>query len=160
MNEDFKREFLRHTVATVAYRGGKAIKDAPVDFANFKASETTRTPLQILAHIGDLFDWALSMAKGKTVWNDAKPLVWEAESERFFAAVKAFDDFLGSDEPLNKPPEKLFQGPAADALTHIGQINLLRRVFDAPVRGENYFKAEIEIGRVGENQSANRAEFD
>lgn len=160
MNEDLKREFLRHTVATVAYRGGKAINNAPVGFADFKASETTRTPLQILAHIGDLFDWALSMAKGKTVWNDAKPLAWEAESERFFAAVKSFDDLLASDEPIAKPTEKLFQGPVADALSHVGQINLLRRMFDAPVRGENYFKAEIEIGRVGENQSANRTEFD
>jgi hypothetical protein len=155
-----KREFLRHTVATLAYRGGKSIKDAPVGFAEFKASETTRTPLEILAHIGDSFDWALSMARGKTVWNDAKPLDWEAESRRFFAAVKAFDDFLASEEALNKPIEKLFQGPVADALTHVGQINLLRRMFDAPVRGENYFKAEIEIGRVGENQSANRTEFD
>lgn len=160
MNKNFNREFLRHTVATVAYRGGKAITGAPAEFAVFKASETTRTPLQVLAHIGDLFDWALSMAKGKTVWNDAKPLSWEAESERFFAAIRAFDDFLASDEPLNKPAEKLFQGPVADALTHVGQINLLRRMFDAPVRGENYFKAEIEIGRVGENQSANRTEFD
>lgn len=154
------REFLRHTVATVAYRGGKAISGAPDGFADFKASETSRTPLQILAHIGDLFDWALSMAKGKTVWNDAKPLSWSAESERFFAVVKSFDDYLSSAEPIAKPLEKLFQGPVADALTHIGQINLLRRIFDAPVRGENYFKAEIEIGRVGAEQSANRIEFD
>jgi hypothetical protein len=154
------REFLRHTVATVAYRGGKAIKDAPAGFAEFKASETTRTPAQILAHIGDLFDWALSMAKGKTVWNDSKPLLWNEETERFFAAVKAFDDYLASDEAIAKPLEKLFQGPVADALTHVGQINLLRRMFDAPVKGENYFRAEIEVGRVGENQSANRTEFD
>jgi len=154
------REFLRHTVATVAYRGGKALAGAPDGFAFFKASETTRTPLEILAHIGDLFDWALSMAQGKTVWNDSKPLDWNAESERFFAAVKAFDDYLASDNAIAKPSEKLFQGPVADALTHVGQINLLRRMFDAPVRGENYFRAEIEIGRVGSHQSANRTEFD
>jgi hypothetical protein len=160
MNKDLKREFLRHTVATVAYRGGKAIKDAPVGFADFRASETTRTPLQILAHIGDLFDWAISMAKGKTVWNDAQPLAWNEESERFFAAVKKFDDFLASDNEIAKSVEKLFQGPVADALTHVGQINLLRRMFDAPVKGENYFRAEIEIGRVGAEQSANRVEFD
>ncbi len=158
MNEE--REFLRHAVATVAYRGGKAIAGAPEGFADFKASATTRTPLQILAHIGDLFDWALSMAMGKTVWNDAEPLSWEAESERFFSAVKAFDDFLASDNEISKPLEKLFQGPVADALTHVGQINLLRRMFDAPVKGENYFRAEIEIGRVGAEQSANRVEFD
>ncbi|HEY0460466.1 MAG TPA: hypothetical protein VGC97_15125 [Pyrinomonadaceae bacterium] len=160
MNDEQKREFLRHTVATVAYRGGKAIMGAPEGFAGFKASVTARTPLQILAHIGDLFDWALSMAKGKTVWKDAPPLTWELESERFFATVQAFDAFLASDKKIDKPIEKLFQGPVADALTHIGQINILRRVFDAPVRGENYFRAEIEIGRVGAEQSANRVEFD
>jgi len=160
MNEDLKREFLRHTVATVVYRGAKAIKDAPEGFADFKASATTRTPVQILAHIGDLFDWALSIARGKTVWNDATPLPWEAESERFFAAVKAFDDYLASDNEIAKPLEKLFQGPVADALTHVGQINLLRRIFDSPVRGESYYRAEIKIGRVGAEQSANRVEFD
>jgi hypothetical protein len=159
-SENLKREMLRHAVATVAYRGGKAIKDAPEDFSNFKASETTRTPLQILAHIGDLFDWALSIAKGKTVWNDAKPLNWNEESKRFFDAVKRFDDYLASDEPIANSIEKLFQGPVADALTHVGQINLFRRMFASPVRGESYFKAEIEIGRVGENQSATRFEFD
>jgi hypothetical protein len=160
MSDETTREFLRHTVATVAYRGAKAIKDAPEDFADFKASATTRTPVQILAHIGDLFDWALSIARGKTVWNDAAPLPWEAESERFFAAVKAFDDYLASDNEIAKPLEKLFQGPVADALTHVGQINLLRRMFDAPVRGESYYRAEIEVGRVGAEQSANRVEFD
>ncbi len=154
------RDFLRHTVATVAYRGAKAIKDAPTDFADFEASETTRKPIQILAHIGDLFDWALSIAKGKTVWNDAVPQNWQSESERFFASLKAFDDYLASDEPIAKPLEKLFQGPIADALTHIGQINLLRRMFDSPVRGESYYRAEISTGRVGKEQSENRFEFD
>ncbi len=100
------------------------------------------------------------MAAGNQVWNPANPLSWDEESERFFVAIKAFDDHLASDEPVDKKTEKLFQGPVADALTHVGQINLLRRMFDAPVRGENYFRAEIEVGRVGADQSANRMEFD
>jgi hypothetical protein len=154
------RDFLRHTVATVAYRGAKAIANAPDGFSEFKSFETTRTPLEILAHIGDLFDWALSMAIGQTVWKASKPLAWELERERFFAAVKEFDDHLASDAPLASPLEKLFQGPVADALTHVGQLNLLRRMFESPVRGENYFKAEIEIGRVGPEQSVRRVEFD
>lgn len=160
MPEDLKREMLRHTVATLAYRGGKAIANAPESFAAMKAGETTRTPLEILAHIGDLLDWALSMAKGKPVWNDTKPSAWGEEIVRFFAGLEKFDSFLASEEPLGNPPEKLFQGPIADALTHIGQINLLRRMHNAPVRGENYFKADIQTGRVGEKQSANRIEFD
>lgn len=154
------RDFLRHTVATVAYRGAKATANAPDGFGDFKSFETTRTPLEILAHIGDLFDWALSMAIGQTVWKPAKPMAWERERERFFAAVKRFDDHLASDAPVASPLEKLFQGPVADALTHVGQLNLLRRMFESPVRGENYFKAEIEIGRVGAEQSVRRTEFD
>jgi hypothetical protein len=155
-----KREFLRHTVATVAYRGGKAIKDAPEGFGDFRSGESTRTPHEILAHLGDLFDWALSMAKGKTAWVDGKTANWHEESNRFFESIKTFDDYLASDETIHEPVEKLFQGPVADALTHVGQINILRRMFDAPIRGENYFKAEIEIGRVGADQSSKRIEFD
>jgi len=160
MNDNSTREFIRHTVATVAYRGGKAIRDAPEGFADFKASETTRTPLEILAHIGDLFDWALSTAQGQAVWKEAATADWEVQTARFFASVKAFDDYLASDGPVEKPLEKLFQGPIADALTHVGQINLLRRMFLSPVRGENYVRAEIEIGRVGADQSTKRVEFD
>ncbi len=160
MEENPKREMLRHTLATLAYRGGKAIKDAPESFATMKAGETTRRPLEILAHIGDLMDWALWMAREKPVWKDSEPLAWEQETARFFDCLQKLDEFLASDEPLARTCEKIFQGPIADALTHVGQINLLRRMFDAPVRGENYFRAEIEIGRVGRKQSANRVEFD
>jgi hypothetical protein len=154
------REFLRHTVATLAYRGGKAIKDAPDSFGAFKTGETTRTPLEILAHIGDLLEWALTMAKGKPVWKAGAPRAWNEEVERFFDGLKNLDEYLASDAPLGNPVEKLFQGPVADALQHVGQINLLRRLADAPVRGENYFRAEIERGRVGAEQSERRLEFD
>jgi len=160
MPNDLKREMLRHTFAALTYRGGKAIADAPESFAEMKARETTRTPIEILAHIGDLLDWALQMAREKPVWNDSKPLPWEKETERFFDCLEKFDKFLASDESLAQSCEKIFQGSIADALTHVGQINLLRRIHDAPVRGENYFKAKIEIGRVGREQSANRVEFD
>ncbi len=115
-NSDPKRELLRHGLATLAYRGGKAIRNAPSAFADFSASEGTRTPGNILAHIGDLLDWGLSIAAGKQAWKDSKPLPWEKESERFFEALKRFDDYLGSSEPLHATPEKLLQGPVADAL--------------------------------------------
>jgi hypothetical protein len=156
---DPKRELLRHTLATVAYRGGKAIRNAPPGFAEFRAGEGLRTPGQILAHVGDLFDWALSIASGQQKWNDSKPLPWDKETERFFAALKKFDDFLASNEPVQAPPEKLFQGPIADALTHIGQIAILRRMAGAPIKGENYHKAEITSGRVGAEQAAPKREF-
>src|SRR5690348_5886209 len=122
------REMLRHTVATLAYRGGKALRDAPAGFAGFRAGETTRTPGQILAHIGDLLDWGLWLAKGEQKWHDSDPLPWEQGVERFFAGLAAFDACLASEQPLGYSAEKLFQGPVADALTHIGQISLLRRM--------------------------------
>jgi hypothetical protein len=154
------RQFLRHTLATVAYRGGKALRGAPETFAAFHSGDTTRAPAKILAHIGDLFDWALSMAQGKQEWHSSEPLAWNAEVDRFFSALKKFDDYLASGEPLHASAEKLLQGPIADALTHIGQIAMLRRLAGAPIRAENYFVADIAAGRCGAEQTAPRREFD
>lgn len=157
---DSARELLRHTVATLAYRGGKVLRDAPSGFASLRISQKTRTPVEILAHIGDLLDWALWLAQGEHRWNASVPQTWEHEVARFFDSLARFDARLASTEPLASFPEKLFQGPIADALTHVGQIALLRRLGDAPVRGENYFRADIALGRVGPVQSAPRREFD
>lgn len=157
---DVNRELLRHTVATLAYRGGKTLRGAPASFADFRVSDSSRTPAQILAHVGDLLDWALCLAKGKHVWHDSAPLPWEQETQRFFNALGAFDAYLASHERLGFPPEKLFQGPIADALTHVGQIGMLRRLAGSPVRGENYFQAEIVAGRTGPEQAAPVREFD
>jgi len=157
---DPKRELLRHTLATVAYRGGKAIRDTPSSFGDFRVGDSSRTPVQILAHVGDLFDWGLSIARGQQAWNNSQPLPWEQEMERFFAALKAFDEYLASDAPLQAPPEKLFQGPVADALTHVGQIGMLRRLAGIPVRGENYYVAQVSAGQVGRQQPAPKREFD
>jgi hypothetical protein len=160
MDDPGSRELLRHTLATLAYRGGKAVRDVPPGFASFSAGATTRTPAQILAHIGDLMDWGLSVARGEESWHDSTPLAWEAGVARFFAALEAFDRHLAEGGPLAVPAAKLFQGPVADALTHVGQIALLRRLAGGAVRGENYFKAEVAVGRVGAGQAAPRREFD
>jgi hypothetical protein len=156
---DPKRELLRHALATLAYRGGKAVRGAPEGFAVFHVDEGVRAPGQILAHIGDLMDWALSIAMGKREWHDSKPLAWEKEVDRFFAALKKFDDYLASSEPVHATPEKLLQGPIADALTHVGQINMLRRLGGEPVKGESYYEAEITVGRVGADQAKPKREF-
>jgi hypothetical protein len=153
------RQLLRHTLATLAYRAGKALRDVPASFAQFSSGEKGRTPIEILGHMGDLFEWALSISKGPQTWNDSKPLPWDQEVERFFCTVQAFDEYLASDAPLASPAEKLFQGPIADALTHTGQINMLRRMAGCPIKGENYFRAEIVIGRVGLKQAAPLREF-
>ena len=157
---DPKRQLLRHAVATPAYGGGKTLRGAPRGFAEFCASEGTRTPGQILAHVGDLLDWALWIAKGKHEWHDSAPLAWDQEVQRFSAALRAFDDYLASALPLGSSAEKLFQGPVADALTHIGQIAMLRRLAGSPVRGESYFRADIAAGRVGLEQAPPVREFD
>lgn len=159
-SNDSVRQLLRHSVAIVAYRGGKALRDAPDHFASYHIGDKTRTPAQILAHMGDLFDWALSIAQGSQAWHDSTPLPWDVEIQRFFAALKKFDDYLTSAEPLHASPEGLLQGPVADALTHIGQIAMLRRLASSPIKGENYFKADIIAGRIGLEQSAPRREFE
>jgi hypothetical protein len=157
MNE--KRELLRHALATIAYRGGKAVRGAPESFATFKIHAASRTPAEILAHVGDLFDWALSLAQGAQAWHDSTPLAWDKETARFFASLGRFDAYLASDAPLGEAAERLFQGPIADALTHVGQLTMLRRVEGTPVRSENYHRADIAVGRVGPDQTAPRREF-
>ena len=157
---DDTRALLRHTVATVAYRGGKAVRGAPASFAVFSGDTSDRTAVKILAHLGDLYDWALTQAKGAEAWHDSTPLAWDREVERFFAALQRFDDYLASDAPLAVAPEKLFQGAIADSLTHIGQIAMLRRLGGAKMKSENYSRADIVAGRVGNDQSAPKREFD
>ena len=100
------------------------------------------------------------LADGKHDWHNATPLPWDQEVARFFAALTAFDRRLASGEPLECPAEKLFQGPIADALTHVGQLAMLRRMAGCGTRGENYFRATITAGRVGTDQAAPAFEFD
>jgi hypothetical protein len=156
---DPKRELLRHALATLAYRGGKAVHTAPAGFAEFPVNAGVRGPGRILSHIGDLMDWALTIAIGKRQWHDSTPLLWEKEVDRFFASLKKLDDYLASAEPIHTSPEKLLQGPIADALTHVGQIAMLRRMAGGPLKGESYYEAEIACGRVGPEQTAPKREF-
>ncbi len=159
-NADMKREMLRHTVATLAYRGAKAVRGASDSFGSFGSPDTTRTPAKILAHIGDLLDWALSIAKGAESWHDSDPLPWKQECARFHRTLESFDNYLASDAELSATCERLFQGPIADALTHVGQIAMLRRMAGESMKGENYSRAKIEAGRVGAEQEAPKREFD
>jgi hypothetical protein len=150
---------LRHTLATVAYRAAKVLRDTPDDFGQFRPTAGARSAGEILSHLGDLMDWALSLAQGKQRWNDSAPGSWADDSTRFFAALGAFDRYVGSGEPLHIPAEKLFQGAVADTLSHVGQIALLRRLAAAPIRAENYGVAKIEAGRTGSDQNPPVREF-
>jgi len=149
---DDKRQLLRHTVAALAYRAARAMEGAPVAFAEF--ARAGRMPVQLLAHMSDLFDWALSAAQGNERWHTSKPHTWVTEQQRFFAALHAFDSYLASNEPLYASAEGLFQGPIADALTHVGQLAMMRRLAGCPTRVENFFVAEVKAGQVGSEQPA------
>jgi hypothetical protein len=154
------RALLRHALATIAYRGGKTLAGAPPEFAAFRVSPGSRTPAEILAHLADLFDWAASMAVGRPAWQISEPLSWDAQVARFFEALRQFDTALSAGAPLACPPEKLLQAPIADALTHVGQLAMIRRLAGSAVRGEDYFSADISVGRVGPSQAPPQFEFD
>ena len=149
---DEKRAMLRHTLATLAYRAARALENAPEAFATFP--DAGRQPIQILSHMGDLFDWALSMAEGNPRWHVSQPLAWPAEQQRFFSSLAAFDNCLAAPSPVHAPLELLLQGPVADALTHVGQLAMLRRLSGLPTRGENFYVAAIAAGQVSAEQPA------
>lgn len=153
------RCLLRHTLATLAYRGGKVIRGAPANFSQFRAGDSTRTPGQILAHINDVLDWGLTLAKGAQKYRASEPLSWEKDAERFHASLRKLDSYLASKKQLACSTESLFQGPVADVLTHIGQIAMLRRLAGSPLRAENYQKATIKAGSVGARQAQPKQEF-
>jgi hypothetical protein len=150
---------IRHVLATLAYRLGKVLRDTPPEFRDFRGGETTRTPGEILAHIGDLMDWALAQVESRKEWHNSTPLEWEREAARFFRALAALDERIAAQGLGPVSAEKLFQGAIADAFTHTGQIAMLRRMAGIPVRGENYAAADIVTGRVGLEQAPPRAEF-
>lgn len=147
---DAKQQFLRHTLAALAYRANRAIEGAPAEFSSFDGCG--RTPLQILAHMGDLFDWAISIANGHEQWKASPHLGWDEERARFFRLLGSFDEVVSRVELPAGMAERLFQGPIADALTHTGQIAMLRRLAGCKMKGENYFLARVEAGKTSASQ--------
>ena len=156
---DPERTLLRHTIATLAYRGGKALRGAPESFSAFEIGSPPKTPGQILAHIGDLLDWAITLCDGKQAWANTTPRSWAEDTARFHDTLRRLDDRIASGADLSASAAELFQGPIADALTHVGQINMLRRLAEVPIRAENYHRAEIVVGNVGADQPTPRREL-
>lgn len=153
------RTVLRHLAATLAYRAAKALRDTPAGFETAAVSPVSRTPVQIVAHMADLMTWGVHLAQGEHVWSADGGSDWEAEKARFFARLEALDAELASRELTQNSVEKLIQGPLADALTHVGQLTMIRGVLGAPVRPESYARATITRGRVGPDQPDPRSEF-
>jgi hypothetical protein len=156
------RGVLRHLVATLAYRAAIVLRDVPPGFAEFSAGPNWRHPVLIVAHLADLMGWGLRMAQSENLWRAEGTKDWDTEVRRFFDGLGALDRFLASDTPLSlsRSAEMLIQGPLADALTHVGQIAMLRSAAGIPVRPESYARAEIAAGRVGPDQAPAGREFD
>ena len=160
--DDTARLFLRHSLATLAYRAGKTLRGTPAAFGEYRADASSPRVVDIVAHMGDLMDWVLTQAQGNIRWNNSTPLAWDDEVARFFRALGAVDAHLASGTPLGYEPGRMFQGGIADALTHTGQLAMLRRLSGYKMKGESYARADIEAGRVGLEQVPPdpRAEFD
>ena len=154
-------EVLRHLIATLAYRAAKVLRDAPPAFAGSTVGPATRQPVQIVAHMADLMAWALTLARGDSVWKAEGTDHWDVEVARFFDRLAALDREVAAHPPSPDARARLIQAPLADALTHVGQLALLRGIAGFPVRPESYARAEIVTGRVGFLEQARPArEFD
>ena len=151
---------LRHLIATLAYRAAKVVRDVAPDFPTTSVSPTTRRPVLIAAHMADLMAWALSLVEGKSEWKAGGTEDWNVEVRRFFDGLEALDRRISTSPVSSDSIEKLIQGPLADALTHVGQLAMLRGMAGVPIRPESYARAEIVAGRVGIEQSPPGREFD
>ena len=151
---------LRHVLATLAYRAAKVLRDAPPGFATTAVSPATRQPVLIVAHLADLMAWAVSLAEGQSVWKAAGTTQWDTEVQRFFDGLAALDHRLAMGPVSDEDAKKLIAGPIADALTHVGQLAMLRGIAGTPIRPESYARADIVVGRVGLDQAAPGREFD
>lgn len=158
--DESTRNLLRHTVATLAYRAGKVLRDVPEGFGETRLAPESRSAAEILAHMVDLLAWGERLARGEYRWEAGGVADWDTSVERFFAGLAAFDAALADAGAAPFPAGVVFQGPIADALTHVGQLSLMRGIAGRPVRPESYARATIESGRVGREQAAPGREFD
>lgn len=154
------RAVVRHLAATLAYRAAKVLRDTPPEFAKGSVGASTRPPIRIVSHMADLMAWAISLAHGDSIWKAEGSDDWDVETKRFFDNLATLDHELAADGAFTGSIEKLIQGPLADALTHVGQLAMLRGMSGAPVRPESYARASIVAGRVGPDQAPPGREFD
>ena len=147
-----KRAIMAHFLAAVAYRTQKALQGAPESFANFRAREGVRTPHELIQHMTSVLGYARTFFVGGN-WRPERLPTFDAEIHRFHEILESLRDHLLSDEPLREVSfEQLLQGPLADAMTHAGQLALLRRLHGHPVPPENFVYADISSTNVGPNQ--------
>lgn len=152
MNE--KNELLRHFLAALAYRTQKALRDAPPSFGDFRAATGVRTPAELVRHMTSVLGYSRTFFVGGRYWPDALPTL-EEEIVRFHEMLGDVSLHLkiGTSLLENMTPERLLQGPFSDAMTHAGQIAMLRRLAGVPVPPENFVVASIDASRLGSDQA-------
>jgi hypothetical protein len=151
---------VRHIAATLAYRASKVLRDVPPGFPAFTVGDGRRSPTRILSHLADLMAWGVRLADGEHKWMAAGSDDWQREQQRFFDELATLDARLALGASDARSLQLLIQGPLADALTHVGQLAMLRGLFGAPVRPESYARASIAVGQVGPDQPPPGREFD
>ena len=140
---DDKRHMLRHFLAALAYRTQKALRGAPESFADFQAGHDVRTPNELVRHMTSVLGYARTFFIGGAYRPEPLP-TFRAEIERFHSMLEELRAELESDRPLNGlTEEQLLQGQFSDAMTHAGQLAMLRRLHGEPVRSENFIHAAI-----------------
>ena len=146
---------VRHVLATLAYRFQKAVRGAPESFTELDAGHGIRTPREIVHHMNGVLGYLREgVARGDPdAWYDHPELDLAGEIAALHASLHELDDLLTAERDWNVDTlHRMIQGPLADALTHVGQLALLRRVAGDPIPAENFFKADVTIGRVGPDQ--------
>ncbi len=148
-----RNEYLRHTLATLAYRFQKCVRDAPEGFGAFEAGAGVKTPIHIINHMTNLFLFVGSAIQEKERKPQPEVLDLKGEVARFHQTLESTDGLLVTTELATPTYLKLLQGPFSDALTHVGQLAMLRRLAGKSITGESYVKANIRIGHVSADQS-------
>jgi hypothetical protein len=148
------RALLRHFLAAIAYRTQKALRGAPEHFLDFQAGHQARTPGDLLRHMTSLMGYTQTQFRGGSYPRRPEPLhSLDAESARFHAMLEELGDLLDSQVPCQISTEQLLQGPLADAMTHVGQLAMLRRLAAAPVAPETFIFADVRADRLGPDQA-------
>ncbi|HEX8071833.1 MAG TPA: DinB family protein [Pyrinomonadaceae bacterium] len=155
---DEKRGLLRHFLAALAYRTQKALRDAPAEFADFRAAAGVRTPAELVRHMTSVLGYARTYFVGGQYRPAPLPSLAD-EVTRFHDMLADLARHLEMGTPLREgvTAERLLQGPFADAMTHAGQLAMLRRLAGAPVPPENFIVADIDPTRHGPDQAQPRS---
>jgi hypothetical protein len=151
---NLKHKLLNHFLAALAYRTQKALRGAPGDFGSFRAIDGVRTPAELVQHMTSVLGYARTQFIGGRYWPEPLESL-DDEIARFHEMLGLLAQHLRNGDPLldGMSEERLLQGPFSDAMTHAGQLALLRRLAGAPVPPENFIVAEIEPDRLGPDQA-------